>query len=823
MGKLTLLLVVAATLGGAYLTLSMQGLLGEGAHKHTGEQQDLLAREIAESGHDLILADMMGNDGFETPGSPSSGELDGGYYHVAFDDDVLPSRAVLTARGMYGGAEHVISSEHEFDAMEYPGPIWIDVPYATVESDPGVEISGGADGPGIRFDRRQNDDFRLGGFLPAGEVEDDLRAAAAAAGSNYKATGTASTAGGEWAGLLDDLNVRDAEELYEAAKAAATETKTGPITLTDHQAWGGSDPTAVTFVDGDLNIHNSGRLTGHGVLVVNGALQIEKDDGSRGNGRLEWTGIVIVRSDRAVMPVTFNGNRARITGALVIVQRSFPPGGHLDVTVNRSPTGMAGAVGDKTGGPGQWADPGFTWYQHNHEFDIKPTSAPRGKRVEFLQGGGAGPHETEVAFHDLLSTLGSTRVYLEFGNPTRHGFAQYRVNVDGMSAPLEGSARNGWGPSFASGGNVFRSRTFSADELRDLSIEVMALRSLQPRFDGVGSCRGDEWPYCIGESWDRKGAFSVQLKKASGARPVLYSASLYWHMRADEVAQHEAEEQTWRDAIAAGGGYGTHLKMGDGTRVTYSRGVILQLADRLGFEGNRIIKRGYSSRTRSANAPDRQRGADGLYAMCHSGSDIRVAEDALRTHMAHGDSRGLCEPPAGGAAGGGASGGATGGTGGTGGGGGTGGATGGATGGGTTGGGTTVPPDRVAICNKPGSDGDWWDRNVDMTDLATHLGHGCLLGTCASNGHGTTGGGAGGGGTAGGGTGGGGTGGTATSTTATTVPGLCTLASALVKVCRPPSGGDTSWNDVEMTCADAAAFLVANPGSLPGTCSDNGR
>ena len=788
MGKLTLLLVVAASLGGAYLTLNMQGLLGAGAERHSADQQDLLAREIAESGHDLILASMMGSDGFRTPTSGSlRGELDGGRYDVAYQDSVLPERAVITARGMYGGAEHVINSEHEFEAMQYPGPIWIDVPYATVEAEPGAQVSGGASGPGIRYDRRQNDQYRLGSFLPASDVENDLTAVANDTGSNYKTTGSASTAESQWNALLDDLNVRDAEELFEAAKGAATETKAGPLTLTATETWGAGDPTAVTLVDGDLTIPNGGRLSGTGALVVDGGLEMT------GSSRLDWVGMVIVRSTDAVMPVQLGGNRARITGALVIVQRSFPPGGHLDVTVNRDPSGLSTPVGDKTGGPARWANPLFTWYQHTHEFDIKPLAAPRGKRVRFLQGGAAGPHEDEVRFQSLLATLGSTPVYLEFDNETRHGFAQYELDVDGMSEPLVGGARDGFG-SFArgSGGNRFRTQTFGADQLNDFSVEVMALRSLQARFDGVpaypasGSCRGDQWPFCVGESWDREGAFTVELKTASGS--TLYNASLYWHMRADEVADHEAEEQAWRDAIAAGAGYGAHIKLGNGTRVAYNRAVILQLADRLGFDGNRIIKRAFSHETHSASEPSRGRGADGLYTVCHRANNttLRVGQSDMEDHMSHYDSRGACpstSTPAGGTGGTTTSAGPTGGT------------TGGSTTGGSTTGGTGGPA-------------------------------GGTTGSSTTGGS-TTGGSTGGSTTGGGTTGGGTTGsGTATGTPVvipTTIPGFCSNPLQLVKVCRPPSGGDTSWNDFETTCADAARYLIDNPGALAGTCSDNGR
>ena len=653
MGKLTLLLVVAASVGGAYLTLNMRGALGDSAWARSGEQADLLARQIAESGHGLALSSMMGDTGFTTSTLVRQGDIDPGTYAVQVDESLLPQRAVVTVRGSYGGAVHTIASDHEFDPMDYPGPVWIDVPYATITASPDVQISGGTQGLPVRYDRRQNDAYRLGGFLPASSVDNALASLAASSGVSHAPMGSSNAAPGLWNGLLGDLNVRDGEELFQAALAAVTGTKRGSETVVrDRQTWG-ADGASVTVAQGGLQIQQGGRLSGTGALVVDGPLVMS------GNARLDWTGLVIVRSDAAVMPVTFGGNRAHLTGALVIVHRGFPPGGHLDVTVQRAAGGMTTPPGDRTNAPAPWNAPGFPWFTHNHEFDLTPTSSPRGRRVVFAEGGGAGPHEAETRFWNLMTSLGTEQVFLEFENEQYHGFSQFTLDLDDGAPPLSGSVRNGFTP-FASSSSPFRSQPFRASDLDAFSVEVMALRSLRPRFDGVGGC--DSWPFCIGEKWDRRGALTVQVKRASNSQR-LYDASLYWHMREDEVSQHEAEEDAWRAEIASGTGYGAHIAFGDGTRIAYDARPILELADALGFDGNRLVQRGFAHSHVSATTTARQTGA--------------------------------------GAAG-------------------------------------TPPPGVVPICNKPGATGGWYDRMVDERSLTSHLAHGCLSGTCASNGLGTS-------------------------------------------------------------------------------------
>ena len=153
-----------------------------------------------------------------------------------------------------------------------------------------------------------------------------------------------------------------------------------------------------------------------------------------------------------------------------------------------------------------------------------------------------------------------------------------------MSTPLEGSVRTGFGP-MAAPGNAFRSQPFAANDLRTLVVDVQSLRSLQRLFDNEGACE-DGWPFCVGRSAGRAGALSVRLVRDRDGK-TLYDAALYWHMKEEEAAQHNAEEAAWAASIA-GGSFGTRLTMGPQASVTYRPQDIVRLAETLGFDGNEV-------------------------------------------------------------------------------------------------------------------------------------------------------------------------------------------------------------------------------------------
>lgn len=572
MGKLTLLFVFAAILGGSVLALSTRTLAGLTARGQSEGQADLLARQIAESGQNLALTAMMGEDGFNDP-ALGTRDYDGGQFEVVYAGEADRQQATVTVHGRYGGAAHTIEGRYQFDPMSFPGPIWLDVPYATSTVAGGATVRGGPNTLPVRFDLRQHAELELERDLPLNNVRTDLTADLSTAGSAFSVP--AASAWTPTGPLLEDVNVADAEGIYQNAIGAMTgadQTLAGDQVVSTARSWMG--PTQITRIGGRLTIRPGASVTGEGVLVVERGLVVEP------GGTLTWTGLVVVRSEEQVMPVDLSGT-VRITGALVAKQQALPPGGHLDVTVWRAPVGLVGSQGTEQVRP--WSDePGpFPWTQHNHRFDLEHAD---GKTVYFYEGG-SGRHDNEMQFRDALRDAGSDEVYLEFANQGEHGYARYDIEVQGEPQAYAGTVRQGFPAGFHAASRPHQSVPFRANKMRRFVLDVGSLRTLRSRFDGEGGC--DQWPFCIGESTGRGGALTVRLRRASNNK-ILHEAALYWHMQQGERAQHLAEMQAWRDDIAAGGGFGTHLTMGANAHVAYAIAPLVRLAERLDFDGNEV-------------------------------------------------------------------------------------------------------------------------------------------------------------------------------------------------------------------------------------------
>ncbi|MFN3595757.1 MAG: hypothetical protein ACK41D_00625 [Rubricoccaceae bacterium] len=566
MGKLTLLLVLAAVGAGTLLTLSARRAASDTARSHAETQQDALARQVAESGRNAVLASIMDADRLRNPGVTRQ-HYAGGTYEVTYEPTRDARQATITVRGTYGGATHTIRGTYAFDPMDYPGPIWLDVPYATAIVSPGASVSGGPDRLPSRFDRRQFDELNIGMILPLDAAQSALQAALGTAGSTLHTS--------TMAGLLDDLNVSNADELYHVAINAMGPwdvTHAGPMRLRAALAAGG--PDRVTRVTGDLTIASGAHLSGSGALVVEGALVTEI------GSRLTWDGLVIVRAPRQLINISLLGD-VRLNGGLVVAQQAFPPGGHIDLTVNLT-TAPSGLTATNPAGlrAGPWGrNNPYPFYQHKHRFDL---DVPEGRTIYFAEHG-RDRHEHWTAMRAMLRHLGSETIYLEFARPDNHGHSTYLLDVAGMDMPLRGVVRQGFG-TFA-GATAHRTQTFRASDLRSFIVDVRSLRNLKQAFDGNGCTI---WPICVGDAFDRRGSFSVRIvRAATGA--VMYEASPYWHLREDEAAEHAASEAAWRTSLTSGGTLGTTLRLGPQARIHYAAAPIMALAEKLGFSGNQLI------------------------------------------------------------------------------------------------------------------------------------------------------------------------------------------------------------------------------------------
>ncbi|NNF59533.1 MAG: hypothetical protein HKN04_14955, partial [Rhodothermaceae bacterium] len=586
MGKLTLLLVLAAALGGSTLLFSTRSLSHETARERGEVQADLLARDAAANGHSLVLNEMIADDGFEAAAPYTSHNVQDGWFSVdeytVATDAAGTQTVTYTVTGHAGGAEHSVRSTYEYDPMDYPGPLWLDVPYVTATVEPGTVIDGGADALGVHYDRRRHSELNLNSLLPRSTMERDLRTAFAGATGLGGAFSPHSNM--QSAGLLDDLNVSDASDLYFAAvsaKRTGDVTLPGATTISTNQNYG-STPMIV-HVTGPLTIAPSKRLEGRGVLIVEGAISL----GSNGS-RLTWDGLVIIHSEEDYLHLDWNTGRVDITGGLVVDQQAVPPGGHMDVTTTRDLDGRwSNARGDRSGSP--WASIGagnWPWFQHKHRYDID-----LGTSTVMFRADTPHPNEEYTQFRDALSSLGTRQVFLEFDRERYHGYSTYTLDIAGQPEVYGGAVKNGFG-TYAQSGDVQRSQSFRANDLRSFQVDVRSLRMLRQRFDTASGC--DSWPFCVAEQWGRGGALTVRLREYNPARrhPKLYEAVIYWHMRSDEVAEHMADEAALRTAIQDGALFGTRLDFGDHVDLTFDLDEIKTMASRLGFDGDEVLSRG---------------------------------------------------------------------------------------------------------------------------------------------------------------------------------------------------------------------------------------
>ena len=427
-------------------------------------------------------------------------------------------------------------------------------------------------------------------------------------------------------------------------------------------------PDAITLVTGDVTV--TGSVTGEGALVIEGDLRV--------SGSMDWTGLVVVRSEEQHATVELTG-AVTITGALVVSQEAYPPGGHIDLTVFRAPTGSwPAAWGRREGGPSSGLKPSpnwplnkpFRWFEHTHRFD-QPTDGDADRLaglVRFVDEPAGNPQDSHTGLADLLEHLGSTSVRVEFARVSgAHGHSVYELAVAGRDA-VSGTVAQGFHETALEGPSTYRSASFRARDLRRLTVQPRSRRSLRKLWDGSGSCDGGEWPYCVGESTDRRGALGVRVVDAGNAGKVYYEGTLYWHMQDDEQDQYHADKAEWQAGVASGDTpFGTHIEMGPGVHVTYAGGPIVALAEKAGFKGNQVIHISTESDLTEVNEARARKAATpaappatpavtppaGQVVMCdRKGNSKTVAAADVSKHTAHGCTVGACyaapaPPPAG--------------------------------------------------------------------------------------------------------------------------------------------------------------------------------
>ena len=639
MGRLLLLLIAGAVLGTYTLAAGRPDLAAAGSERET--QSAALAREVASAAHAAAAGDMVDpatrrfRAALTLPAEMRFGadraRLDG----YRLEDD--GRTAVVTVTGYAGGVAHRVTSRYRLSISDFPGPLWLDTPVATAVVDPAARIAtdGGTARP-VYLDATRHAAYRLGSSIPLASMESALGAQVRRAGANLSVqNGMAAVLAATSTPTLAEL-YGTALSRFDAARdvviagghvVSGTETR-GNVDNAD-----APDPRIVR-ITGPLTVPTGATLTGNGLLIVEGDLNVF--------GTLRWDGLVLVTTPAQRVAVNLPGTVA-VRGSLLVDQEAPPPGGHTDLTVNRD---LTGAWATPAGTPGD-----YSWaLRHTHRIE---TSIP--DRTFYFAEAASNRHESVTRFEQTLAAAGGP-VYLRLLNPANHGAASVRVRLAGTD--YAGSAAAGFPPGLArSAADPFATRPFSPAELTGLVVQVRSLRLLAHLTDREASGvlpSMAEWlaggrctsrPACVGQLATRDEALAVQLVRDSDDRP-LYDASLYWHTKNalhPEYAQEQAADAAWRAGLAAGS-YGTRLTLGARTTLTFSLARMAPIAARLGLAGNAVAHVGSVSRhwIVGESAASSATGTSGTVTVCAAGVTRTLDAAAARGALRRGAALGAC-------------------------------------------------------------------------------------------------------------------------------------------------------------------------------------
>ncbi len=659
MGRFVLILVASVA-----ITSLVYGV-SSGDRDHIEMQDRAIARQSLNDAVSVVLDKAIDPTTRRwTPVNPVGDEISVGRT-VVVDDYHLEDGgqvAVFTLTARAGGKDVTQTSRYLIADPGWPGPLWVDAPYAVSIVDPDARIDGTADDGvrGVSFDETRFNRYNLGSVLRRDDIPTDLGAGLVNARGDLQPV----TMNAGMSTVLEKYRTPTVIELVGRAlnEFGPDDSRfVGNTTVSSSRTFGDYDtgsPSKIVHVSGNLTVGPSGNIEGSGLLIVDGDLVVQ--------GRLRWAGIIVVRTTKQELNVDLKSGDVEVRGSVVIDQEAPPPGGHTDLTINRSMNGTWVPTGGEWSGSGSGARP---WLKHTHRIDF---TIPEVRTFYFAERG-RDRHESFTKFRETLSALtaqdASQKVYFRFRNPRNHGSALFHL-VSGAKV-LEGSVSVGFGAN-ARQGDSWASPSFLPSAIDTFIVDVQSLRMLQhltnndtptsPFWKG-GKC--NDRPQCVGNLPDRDGALAVQIVRDADDS-VVYEGSIYWHSKEPghaEFNQEQAADAAWRESIRNGtSSYGAKFLAGPGVDIGFDTGTIAQVLRRLRF--NALVLTHVNSYMETstpipptptggpvvppspepppAGTPTAEPPSEARIQVCHRGSTIEVSRLASFFHRFHGDPLGAC-------------------------------------------------------------------------------------------------------------------------------------------------------------------------------------
>ena len=596
MGNSALLVVVASIISAATIFLNIRNINIETNLVQNQLQEEVLARELAHNGLNVMLANVygsvngLGKDGFYRTYNVGGGLITVGNY---VEDDTFIKFDVL---GEYGEAQYLIHTEYKY-SVQFPFAVAINSANFTLKTEEESSIQAGE----LETDKAVNwltnelqlldDQPGMGNLINENDVESNLNRALDNA----------------FEGLPDEVrevNVLDRDDTFSDQLPDFDPSQDGPwleefyyeildkiapgvagsedlvYTLPDdaettfaaefgsldpesadyrqNYSVGTADNTAIVRVDGNMVVRNGSTVSGSGILLVEGDLLVQP------GGTLNWDGIVYLRPETSHSVTELSGT-VDINGALVASQEALPPGSHMDVTTNRDLTGiwsMAEGRDTYQGGP----HTNGPWFVHVHKWDqqwnTRPAISPS-RDIFFRDAGGATSHEDAIRFNATFQTIASSgipEVKLQFVNTHRSGMGRFEMELsDGRS----------FNNSIAAGFNGKHEITFAPNELLTFDMQFRSVRFLELMRDPDPEKTNMDGAVRVARDRSRRGAFHIRLIDPRTNR-LLMTTSVYQHIREDESEEYEEELEKLREDIA-NGNFGLTIDMGPGATIRYNK------------------------------------------------------------------------------------------------------------------------------------------------------------------------------------------------------------------------------------------------------------
>ncbi len=330
MGKGLLIVLAGAVVVGLITMSSAQRMTASSDQENTGYEQQLLAREIATSAMNLVVAEAQKDfSNFENKVKFTDEPYQSGKFSVQAHR-LSPTAVRINVTGEYSDKEHSLSTTL-VRAGALDAAIEVEAPVANFgfagtdffvsgnDTPPPSETGGGRRIPfnkhGVQFNTP--------------DVRDAFRSTL---GAGRKGLVTGAAGEGDVVSGAFKVNLQD---LYTEARAKADRV-IQPADIVGGKSYGSKTNPEIVVVKGDAMI--TGTITGHGMLIVEGDLRVP--------GKLDWEGIVIAKKE-ANLTIEYGGT-SRIYGSMVLLQGSsafnMPVDGRLKVKYISSSAGLQSAV-----------------------------------------------------------------------------------------------------------------------------------------------------------------------------------------------------------------------------------------------------------------------------------------------------------------------------------------------------------------------------------------------------------------------------------------------------------------------------------------------